>query len=87
MRGLTASYLMRRLYDFKPGDSILLHAAAGLEQSVACRGSGAAEAVVEHAQLQPGTGVFLAGGIPDREFSLLNRTAVGLAPPRRGSQL
>ncbi|WAP65603.1 quinone oxidoreductase [Pseudomonas fortuita] len=29
MRGLTASYLMRRLYDFKPGDSILLHAAAG----------------------------------------------------------
>ncbi|ENV64065.1 hypothetical protein F949_01453 [Acinetobacter junii NIPH 182] len=29
MRGLTASYLMRRIYDFKPGDSILLHAAAG----------------------------------------------------------
>lgn len=29
MRGLTASYLMRRLYDFKPGDSILLQAAAG----------------------------------------------------------
>ncbi|MCE7761831.1 NADPH:quinone reductase [Pseudomonas putida] len=29
MRGLTASYLMRRLYGFKPGDSILLHAAAG----------------------------------------------------------
>lgn len=29
MRGLTASYLMRRTYDFKPGDSILLHAAAG----------------------------------------------------------
>lgn len=29
MRGLTASYLMCRLYDFKPGDSILLHAAAG----------------------------------------------------------
>ncbi|KWW15861.1 quinone oxidoreductase [Pseudomonas putida] len=29
MRGLTASYLMRRLYEFKPGDSILLHAAAG----------------------------------------------------------
>ncbi|MCC9007227.1 quinone oxidoreductase family protein [Pseudomonas putida] len=29
MRGLTASYLMRRLYDFKPGDSLLLHAAAG----------------------------------------------------------
>lgn len=29
MRGLTASYLMRRLYEFNPGDSILLHAAAG----------------------------------------------------------
>ena len=28
MRGLTSSYLMRRIYDFKPGDSILLHAAA-----------------------------------------------------------
>lgn len=29
MRGLTASYLMRRIYDFKVGDTILLHAAAG----------------------------------------------------------
>ncbi|GGU51554.1 quinone oxidoreductase [Pseudomonas laurentiana] len=29
MRGLTSAYLMRRLYDFKPGDTILLHAAAG----------------------------------------------------------
>ncbi|MCY1277793.1 Quinone oxidoreductase 1 [compost metagenome] len=29
MRGLTSSYLMRRIYDFKVGDSILLHAAAG----------------------------------------------------------
>jgi NADPH:quinone reductase len=29
MRGLTSSYLMRRVYDFKPGDTILLHAAAG----------------------------------------------------------
>jgi NADPH:quinone reductase-like Zn-dependent oxidoreductase len=29
MRGLTSSYLMRRIHDFKPGDSILLHAAAG----------------------------------------------------------
>jgi NADPH:quinone reductase len=29
MRGLTASYLMRRIYDFKPGETILLHAAAG----------------------------------------------------------
>jgi NADPH2:quinone reductase len=29
MRGLTASYLMRRIYAFKAGDTILLHAAAG----------------------------------------------------------
>ncbi|SIT49575.1 Quinone oxidoreductase [Paraburkholderia piptadeniae] len=29
MRGLTSAYLMRRIYDFKPGDSVLLHAAAG----------------------------------------------------------
>jgi NADPH2:quinone reductase len=29
MRGLTAAYLMRRIYDFKPGQTILLHAAAG----------------------------------------------------------
>jgi NADPH:quinone reductase len=29
MRGLTSSYLMRRIYDFKTGDTILLHAAAG----------------------------------------------------------
>lgn len=29
MRGLTSAYLLRRLHDFKPGQSILLHAAAG----------------------------------------------------------
>ncbi|MDR3429408.1 MULTISPECIES: quinone oxidoreductase family protein [Silvimonas] len=29
MRGLTSAYLMRRIYPFKQGDSILLHAAAG----------------------------------------------------------
>lgn len=29
MRGLTAAYLLRRLHQFKPGDTILLHAAAG----------------------------------------------------------
>ncbi len=29
MRGLTAAYLLRRIYDFKRGDTILLHAAAG----------------------------------------------------------
>lgn len=29
MRGLTAAYLMRRIYPFKAGDSVLLHAAAG----------------------------------------------------------
>src|ERR1700754_2059653 len=29
MRGLTSAYLMRRIYPFKEGDSLLLHAAAG----------------------------------------------------------
>ena len=29
MRGLTAAYLMRRIWTFKKGDTILLHAAAG----------------------------------------------------------
>lgn len=29
MRGLTSAYLMRRIHGFKPGDSLLLHAAAG----------------------------------------------------------
>ncbi len=29
MRGLTSAYLMRRIYDFKPGETLLLHAAAG----------------------------------------------------------
>lgn len=29
MRGLTSAYLMRRIYDFRKGDTLLLHAAAG----------------------------------------------------------
>lgn len=29
MRGLTSAYLMRRIYDFKAGDTLLIHAAAG----------------------------------------------------------
>jgi NADPH:quinone reductase len=29
MRGLTSAYLLRRLYNFQPGQTILLHAAAG----------------------------------------------------------
>ncbi len=29
MRGLTSTYLMRRIHDYKPGETILLHAAAG----------------------------------------------------------
>jgi NADPH2:quinone reductase len=29
MRGLTSAYLMRRIHDFKAGDTLLLHAAAG----------------------------------------------------------
>src|ERR1700746_1642200 len=29
MRGLTSAYLLRRIWPLKPGDTILLHAAAG----------------------------------------------------------
>jgi len=29
MRGLTSAYLMTRIWDYKPGDTLLLHAAAG----------------------------------------------------------
>lgn len=29
MRGLTSAYLMRRIHDFNPGDTLLVHAAAG----------------------------------------------------------
>ena len=29
MRGLTSAYLLRRIHEFKPGDTVLLHAAAG----------------------------------------------------------
>ena len=29
MRGLTSAYLLRRIHDYKPGETILLHAAAG----------------------------------------------------------
>ena len=29
MRGLSAAYLVRRIYPFKAGDTVLLHAAAG----------------------------------------------------------
>ena len=29
MRGLTSAYLLRRIHDFRPGDTLLLHAAAG----------------------------------------------------------
>lgn len=29
MRGLTSAYLMRRIHNFQPGDTLLLHAAAG----------------------------------------------------------
>lgn len=29
MRGLTSAYLLRRIHPFKPGDTVLLHAAAG----------------------------------------------------------
>src|SRR5207253_668544 len=39
MRGLTSAYLMRRIYDFKAGDSILLHAAAGGVGLIVCVGT------------------------------------------------
>jgi NADPH2:quinone reductase len=37
MRGLTSAYLMRRIYDFKKGDTILLHAAAGGVGLIVCQ--------------------------------------------------
>src|SRR5262249_10295523 len=37
MRGLTSSYLMRRLYPFKEGDTFLLHAAAGGVGLIVCQ--------------------------------------------------
>jgi NADPH:quinone reductase-like Zn-dependent oxidoreductase len=37
MRGLTASYLMRRIYPLKSGDTILLHAAAGGVGLIVCQ--------------------------------------------------
>jgi NADPH2:quinone reductase len=37
MRGLTASYLMRRIYPFKAGDTFLLHAAAGGVGLIVCQ--------------------------------------------------
>jgi NADPH:quinone reductase-like Zn-dependent oxidoreductase len=37
MRGLTASYLMRRIYPLRTGDTILLHAAAGGVGLIVCQ--------------------------------------------------
>jgi NADPH2:quinone reductase len=37
MRGLTSSYLMRRIYPFKAGDTFLLHAAAGGVGLIVCQ--------------------------------------------------
>ena len=37
VRGLTAEYLLRRLYKVKPGDTILFHAAAGGVGKIACQ--------------------------------------------------
>ncbi|MFE1949491.1 quinone oxidoreductase family protein [Streptomyces sp. NPDC059524] len=37
MRGLTASYLLRRIHPLKPGDTILLHAAAGGVGLIVCQ--------------------------------------------------
>ncbi|GAA3195939.1 MULTISPECIES: quinone oxidoreductase family protein [Streptomyces] len=37
MRGLTAAYLLRRIHPLKPGDTILLHAAAGGVGLIVCQ--------------------------------------------------
>jgi len=37
MRGLTAAYLLRRIHPFRPGDTILLHAAAGGVGLIVCQ--------------------------------------------------
>jgi len=37
MRGLTSAYLMRRIYAWKPGDTFLLHAAAGGVGLIVCQ--------------------------------------------------
>ncbi|MFJ3709983.1 MULTISPECIES: quinone oxidoreductase family protein [unclassified Streptomyces] len=37
MRGLTSSYLLRRIYPLKPGDTVLLHAAAGGVGLIVCQ--------------------------------------------------
>ncbi|MFQ6024105.1 MAG: quinone oxidoreductase [Acidiferrobacterales bacterium] len=37
LKGMTAQYLLRRVYKVKPGDTILFHAAAGGVGSIACQ--------------------------------------------------
>ncbi len=37
LKGLTAQYLLRRTYKVKPGDTILVHAAAGGVGLIACQ--------------------------------------------------
>jgi len=46
VRGLTAEYLLRRLYSVKPGDTILIHAVAGGVGRIACQWAKALGATV-----------------------------------------
>jgi NADPH2:quinone reductase len=46
VRGLTSEYLLRRLYEVKPGDTVLIHAAAGGVGLIACQWAKALGATV-----------------------------------------
>ncbi|MNP38544.1 hypothetical protein D3C76_1320600 [compost metagenome] len=49
---------------------------ARLQQGLASRACSGIEALVEHAQLHPGAGMFFVGGVPFVEFGPLGRAAV-----------
>ncbi|MBJ7418156.1 MAG: quinone oxidoreductase, partial [Niveispirillum sp.] len=46
LQGLTAQYLLRQTFHLKPGDTVLIHAAAGGVGSVACQWANALGAIV-----------------------------------------
>src|SRR4029078_5284010 len=46
LKGMTAHYLLRRTYEVKPGDTILIHAAAGGGGLIGCHGAKALGATV-----------------------------------------
>ncbi|MNQ97444.1 hypothetical protein D3C85_1130950 [compost metagenome] len=64
------------------------NAFARLQQGGTGRAAGNAEALVEHAQLAPGAGVFFVGGVPLGERFALRRVAgvQGQLPGNRGVQ-